>query len=112
MVGKNNNIRTIETNLTKRYKAYKSGKRWIYASLASIALGAGLLLGGNASAYADTATQTDTTPIEATSVNAKTSADASTTTNKVAVNTGNSTKADTGTATLNKANKPDMLGVF
>lgn len=106
MVGKNNNIRTIETNLTKRYKAYKSGKRWIYASLASIALGAGLLLGGNASAYADTATQTDTTPIEATSVNAKTSADASTTTNKVAVNTGNSTKADTGTATVNTANKP------
>ncbi|MFC6253431.1 KxYKxGKxW signal peptide domain-containing protein [Secundilactobacillus hailunensis] len=89
MVGKNNNIRTIETNLTEHYKAYKSGKQWIYVSLASVALGAELLLGGNLSAYADTATSATPT---ATNVNASnTSADvASTAANKTAVNTGSS----------------------
>ena len=55
MVGKNNHIRTIKSNLKEHYKSYKAGTRWIYASLASLALGAGLLLGGSMTTYADTA---------------------------------------------------------
>lgn len=54
MVSKNNNIRTIKANLTEHYKAYKSGGRWIYASLAGLAVGVGLLLGTSTTVFADT----------------------------------------------------------
>lgn len=63
MVGKNNHIRTIKSNLKEHYKAYKAGRRWIYASLASLAVGAGLLL-GSTTAYADAATNTSQEPAE------------------------------------------------
>ena len=53
MVGKNNHIRTIKSNLKEHYKSYKAGTRWIYASLASLALGAGILLGSSTTSYAD-----------------------------------------------------------
>ncbi|GAX07972.1 mucus-binding protein, LPXTG-motif cell wall anchor [Secundilactobacillus silagincola] len=54
MVSKNNNIRTIKANLTEHYKAYKSGGHWIYASLAGLAVGVGLLLGTSTTVFADT----------------------------------------------------------
>ncbi|WP_173021178.1 mucin-binding protein [Secundilactobacillus folii] len=60
MVGKNNRIRTIKNNSKEHYKAYKVGKRWVYASLASFALGASLLFGFNLNVQADTtATETE-----------------------------------------------------
>lgn len=58
MVGKNNNIRMIKANSKEHYKSYKAGTYWIYASLASLALGAGLLLSTGMVASADTATTT------------------------------------------------------
>ncbi|MFC6253430.1 KxYKxGKxW signal peptide domain-containing protein [Secundilactobacillus hailunensis] len=105
MVGKNNNIKTIKTNLKKHYKAYKVGKRWLYASIASFALGAGLLLGGNATAYADTTTQNDTTPVESTNVAStkSSSAASSTDTNKVSLQTANKTTDNTDTAAKSAA---------
>ncbi|GAX05904.1 adhesion exoprotein [Secundilactobacillus pentosiphilus] len=66
MVGKNNHIRTVKSNLTKHYKTYKAGRHWIYASLASLALGVGLLLGGTTS-YADTTTTASQTPVNTVS---------------------------------------------
>lgn len=57
MVGKNNHIRTVKSNLKEHYKAYKAGRRWVYVSLASLALGAGLLL-GSTTAFADDAATT------------------------------------------------------
>ncbi|WP_054656428.1 KxYKxGKxW signal peptide domain-containing protein [Secundilactobacillus silagei] len=105
MVGKNNNIKMIQTNLKKHYKAYKVGKRWLYASLASFALGAGLLLGGNATAYADTVAQNDATPVESTNVAStkSSSAASSTDTNKVSLQTANKTTDNTDTAAKSAA---------
>ncbi|GAX02915.1 mucus-binding protein, LPXTG-motif cell wall anchor [Secundilactobacillus pentosiphilus] len=130
MVGKNNHIRTVRSNLKEHYKAYKAGTRWIYASIASLALGAGLLL-GSTTTYADTESNTTQEPAEsestevankavtsqkATTVPLKTAQSTAATTNadSASTNDGNTaTKtADQSQATLNNAAKPadDITG--
>ncbi|HBF74501.1 MAG TPA: hypothetical protein DDW71_04520, partial [Lactobacillus sp.] len=60
MVGKNNHVGIIKANLDQHYKAYKAGRTWVYASIASLAMGVGLLLGSTTS-YADTAANANST---------------------------------------------------
>ncbi|MTV81222.1 mucin-binding protein [Secundilactobacillus folii] len=69
MVGKNNRIRLVKANSREHYKAYKAGTRWLYASLASLALSAGLLFSLNPTAvHADAQGSSD----HAQSVNVQT----------------------------------------
>ncbi|WP_369404373.1 KxYKxGKxW signal peptide domain-containing protein [Secundilactobacillus collinoides] len=42
MVGKNNRNKEVQSNLKQHYKAYKSGKHWVFASIASLSLGMAL----------------------------------------------------------------------
>lgn len=59
MFGKNNRTNELKGNMKEHYKAYKSGKNWIYASIASLAIGTGLLFGSTTAVHADT-TDTNT----------------------------------------------------
>ena len=61
MVGKNNHSKMIQANLKQHYKAYKVGRQWVFASLASLSLGAALFLGSTTTSYAETV-DADTTP--------------------------------------------------
>ncbi|WP_203649025.1 mucin-binding protein [Secundilactobacillus yichangensis] len=77
MVGKNNHTKMIHTNLKEHYKAYKVGRRWVFASLASLSLGAAMFLGAATTSYAETTgtattpdTQTDSTATSATAATA------------------------------------------
>ncbi len=55
MVGKNNrNNKEVKTNLKEHYKAYKSGKHWVFASIASLSLGMALFFGVSTTTFADT----------------------------------------------------------
>lgn len=56
MVGKNNNLKVVRNNLEIHHKTYKAGKRWVYASIAGLAMGAGLIFSGSLNAQADTTT--------------------------------------------------------
>jgi len=109
MVGKNNHIRTIKSNLKEHYKSYKAGTRWIYASLASLALGAGLLLGGSMTTYAAVNTTNTQDPNETVSNETGDAAVANQTASSVALksNVGNQSNADSAgtTATNNTASK-------
>ncbi|WP_203650460.1 mucin-binding protein [Secundilactobacillus yichangensis] len=54
MLGKNNKIRDFKTNTVIHYKSYKAGKRWVFAGLAALSMGAGIFFGGlNAQASTD-----------------------------------------------------------
>ncbi|MCH5461341.1 KxYKxGKxW signal peptide domain-containing protein [Lactobacillus sp. LC28-10] len=102
MVGKNNNIRTIKSNLKEHYKAYKAGSRWVYASLASLALGAGLLLGSSTTTYADTTANDTQEPNETVSNNSAATAQ---TTSSVTLKSGDNTQtAADATATSGSVN--------
>lgn len=59
MVGKNNHAQDLRDNLTTHYKAYKAGKHWVFASLASLTLGATILVSGNITSHADTTSAAD-----------------------------------------------------
>ncbi|ANZ60911.1 MBG domain-containing protein [Secundilactobacillus paracollinoides] len=59
MVGKNNHVQDLRDNLTTHYKAYKAGKHWVFASLASLTLGATILVSGNITTHADTTSAAD-----------------------------------------------------
>ncbi|GAX03560.1 mucus-binding protein precursor, LPXTG-motif cell wall anchor [Secundilactobacillus pentosiphilus] len=61
MVGKNNHTKMIQSNLKERYKSYKVGRRWVFASIASLSLGAALFLGSATTSFAET-TDTAATP--------------------------------------------------
>lgn len=91
MVGKNNHIRTVRSNLKEHYKAYKAGTRWIYASIASLALGAGILLGSSTTSYADaTITHTQEPTETATNSSAASESQAKAVSLKSSVNTNGS----------------------
>lgn len=54
MLGKNNKVRDLKANTVVHYKSYKVGKRWVFAGLAALSMGAGIFFGGlNFTAYAD-----------------------------------------------------------
>ncbi|NLR19591.1 KxYKxGKxW signal peptide domain-containing protein, partial [Lactobacillus sp. LC28-10] len=123
MVGKNNHIRTIKSNLKEHYKAYKAGRRWLYASLASLALGAGLLLGGSMTASADVQSTSTQDPVDsvgnesgdaaaasqkATAVSLKTSA-TSDTSNKTAADSSATTSTSDSNGSANTANTNDSV---
>lgn len=59
MVGKNNQSKTIQTNLKQHCKSYKVGRQWVFVSLASLSMGAALFLGASTSYAAE---NPDTTP--------------------------------------------------
>ena len=119
MVGKNNHIRTVKSNLKEHYKAYKAGRRWVYASLASLALGAGLLL-GSTTAFADevaTTTQDPAASVTKDAGSAATTQTASTvplkasttvadTSNTTAVDSSNKQATDNANESANADVKP------
>ncbi len=119
MVGKNNHIRTVKSNLKEHYKAYKAGRRWVYASLASLALGAGLLL-GSTTAFADEVTTTTQDPAAsvtkdagsaattqtASTVPLKASTTVADTSNTTAVDSSNKQATDNANESANADVKP------
>ncbi|GAX07973.1 cell surface protein [Secundilactobacillus silagincola] len=119
MVGKNNHIRTVKSNLKEHYKAYKAGRRWVYASLASLALGAGLLL-GSTTAFADEVATTTLDPAAsvtkdagsaattqtASTVPLKASTTVADTSNTTAVDSSNKQAADNANESANADVKP------
>ncbi|WP_461240827.1 KxYKxGKxW signal peptide domain-containing protein [Paucilactobacillus sp. N302-9] len=56
MVGKNNYQKAVKANLQEHHKAYKVGKRWVYASISSLAFGSMLFFSGQLTSFADTTT--------------------------------------------------------
>ncbi|ANZ64724.1 hypothetical protein AYR62_11975 [Secundilactobacillus paracollinoides] len=101
MVGKNNRSKEVQSNLQQHYKAYKSGKRWVFASIASLSLGMALFFGAGVTSYADsTSTSTADTTATATSSANQSSQSSSDTTSE-------STTADSDAASTTSTTTTD-----
>lgn len=74
MVGKNNRLKDVEANEKTHYKSYKSGKRWVFASIASLSLGAVLFFGTGLNTHADSSSNTSNTTASLSDSTASTAA--------------------------------------
>ncbi|KRM12345.1 KxYKxGKxW signal peptide domain-containing protein [Paucilactobacillus suebicus] len=101
MVSKNNNIREINSNLKKHYKSYKVGKNWAYAGIGSIAVAAGLIIGGSTVAHADSTTATDQSPV--LNDNAASSTVTSQSASSVTLPAGSSSASENSSASIESA---------
>ena len=99
MVGKNNRQKVVQSNLKKHYKAYKVGKKWVFASIASLAIGAGLFLGSSVISYAATTTGTDVTVTNGENLVSSESTDTQSATNTATSGTATSAQSTSTTST-------------
>ncbi|KRM75315.1 MBG domain-containing protein [Secundilactobacillus collinoides] len=103
MVGKNNRNKEVQSNLKQHYKAYKSGKHWVFASIASLSLGMALFFGVNTTTFADaTATSTAETTTTAVSTSRSSSSETENTDTD-----GNATKATSADSTSESTSTAD-----
>ncbi|ANZ66764.1 mucin-binding protein [Secundilactobacillus paracollinoides] len=93
MVGKNNRVKDVATNEKKHYKDYKSGKRWVFASIASLSLGTALFFGSGLTTYADSSTPSNST--DTLSDSTADAAAATSSTNKVTLTSPSTGSSDT-----------------
>lgn len=101
MVGKNNRQKLVNSNLKERYKSYKVGKNWVFASIASLTLGAALFFGVGTTAFADSDTSTDATATTTQTVTAPSEDGADATSTAQASSTDDAQK--TAAATTNQS---------
>lgn len=95
MVGKNNHQKVAQNNLSTHYKAYKVGKHWVFASIASLTFGAAIFFSGNLTTFAATDSTVTTTQVANDSTSNSSSATSSSTT---ATDTSNTDTASTATS--------------
>ncbi|MTV81573.1 mucin-binding protein [Secundilactobacillus folii] len=108
MVGKNNQQKLIDSNVREHYKAYKVGKKWVFASIASLSLSAALFLAGGTTAFAqdntvntgtnDTTESTPNSKLSGSSVKLSSAADSSQTDSAAHANTNSQGADQSGTA--------------
>lgn len=103
MVGKNNHQKVAQNNLSTHYKAYKVGKHWVFASIASLTFGAAIFFSGNLTTFAATDSTVTTTQVANDSTSNSSSATSSSTTatdtsNTDSVSTATSDSADSATS--------------
>ncbi len=95
MVGKNNRSREVRSNLKEHYKAYKAGKRWLFASIAGLSMGAALFFGSTVNTLADTSDSTSTTADSSSTESAKLQPSSSATLSTSSSNQNSTAKAET-----------------
>ncbi|WP_156660372.1 KxYKxGKxW signal peptide domain-containing protein, partial [Secundilactobacillus odoratitofui] len=92
MVGRNNHQKTLQANLKKHYKTYKAGRHWVFASIASLSMGAVLFFSAGLTTFA----KTDSSAVDTTSTSTDSTSGTSTASSSVVLSssTANSGSVD------------------